>query len=120
MELYSHLCQISHPSIHANSTVLFHQDDKMIVCGDSFNYELCMIEHIVEDMSEHILTVYRVHSINAFEILELLNLFNIQEISTNFNLSDDLKNLDSWKEIENYIQESKTLYKLGVKSGAYA
>lgn len=119
LDLYSFLCQISHPSFYSNSTVLFHQNDKMIVCGDSFELELNLINTIIEEMSEFIQCAYRVHCISAFEILNLLNLFNIKEISTNFGLSEDIKKLKTWNEIEDYIKKSETRYNIALNTGDY-
>ena len=119
LDLYSYLCEVTHPSYYSNTTVFFARDDEMIVCGDSLEYELSLIHSLLDVMSETIETAYRIHCTNTFQILNLLNLFDIKEIFTKFNFIENFKNIDSWFEIEKYIKESKSRYQNAIDTGKY-
>jgi hypothetical protein len=117
--LYSILCQVSHPAAEANAILLFHQENKMIVCGDSFLLEKELIEAMIESFSTAITSLFRKIYGNGIESLMLLNMFHLDEIRTDFTADDILDSEETWVEVKQLIAESKIKYDNCLRTGVY-
>jgi hypothetical protein len=103
----------------SHGILLFHQDDRMIVCGDSFELENKLINLIITEKHNALINLFKMHCINNFEILKLLNLFELDELNTSFPMVNEIDHLKTWLDIVDMINRSEIKYKNAQDTGKY-
>jgi hypothetical protein len=117
-KLYSYLCGISYPAYESTQVFLFLHEGVTIVCSDSNQFEIKLVESIL-DSSEHIIkSLFRVFYVNIFCVINLLNKFHIDSIFTPI-APDVIEGHSSWKEIQELIDLSATKYSEALKNRVY-
>ena len=118
--LYSFLCNITHPSYESNSVFLYlYSNTKTVVINDSTRYELTAINKILKEHSSTLKKLFRRYMNILLPTILILNKFDIKSYS--FYLIDSDKYLNSivWEEYKQKIEESELKYKEGIKKGKY-
>ncbi|MDN3551007.1 hypothetical protein [Mucilaginibacter aquaedulcis] len=117
--LYSYLCQVSHPAAESNAIFLFHYENDLIVCGDSYMMEIDLINGLIDTFGNAIQDIFRLICRNGFQCFKLLNLFELDEIFTNHPLIDNIIKSQAWDDVKGFIADSEQLYLDGITNGRY-
>jgi Sec-independent protein secretion pathway component TatC len=89
------------------------------VCADSKDFEVKLIESLMESSKDTLLKMFRVFMVNILSTLNLLNCFQMPAIYTGLNDCKIVEH-EAWKEIDKYIQESHVRYSQALRTGIYA
>jgi hypothetical protein len=118
-KLYSYLCGIAHPSSNSNGLFLFDSNNHLIICGDSGQFEIKLIEIIINENHSVLNRLFKITAFYAFELLELVNKFLIEELSVITPKRLAIRDQPAWAEIENLIVKSKIRYEKALQTGKY-
>jgi len=119
IELYKFLCGITHPAYESTMIFLFLHEGKTIVCGDSDNLEINLVEDLLVNKNEDITAMFRGFMVNILSILNLLNQFGVSEIITDLSLKYNIEAHEAWKEIDRLMKNSFIKYSEGLKTNNY-
>ncbi|TGK54259.1 hypothetical protein [Leptospira bouyouniensis] len=106
IDLYSELCQISHPASNSLNSFLFEEDGKLVL-HNSEGTDGYLIESLLSKYKDAIGNTISTGLLSSFIVLKLINKFEYPELFIKSEYLGILDKVDLWKECQELIVKSE-------------